>query len=379
MCKNLTEHSRRILFISHVLDGSGAPRSLLNLLKYMPKDNIEVDLLALRRENLKQEFEKVLNKKVFVITKKPPDNKVLKIIERIWSIPKIIYYIIKINPDVVIINSAANSRAILISRILRYETYVFAREFDEEFAFLPKIRRKFINMADKVFCLSDNHKNWLRTEVGYKKEIVILPNGINLDEVKILSLEEPEKNYKEFTRRFDFVIASIGYLTLRKGWDYLLEIIKKLKEEKDIGFVIIGDFLNRKERTKFLKVLKELKLEDRIYITGLTKNIFKYLKYCHLTAVTSKSEVFPRVVLESMSMGIPFIFFDVGAIKTIPPDNYSYKVEPFDIDTYVKLIKTVKKLDKKEIVELSKALKERAKKFDIKQISSEFYHNIIDE
>ena len=370
----------KILFISHVLDGSGAPRSLLSLIKDFPRKELDLYLLALRRNDLEKEFKEILNKDPIIITRNPPSNKFLKLIERVLTIPRLIYYLWRINPDLVFINSAANSRAILFSKLLGYKIYLFVREFDKEFAFLPKIRRKFINFADKVFCLSNTHENWLREKVNYRKKIIILPNGINLDEVRTLSLEEPEGKFRKFVKKFNFVIANVGYLSIRKGWDYLLMVIEQLKDEKDIGFVIIGDFLEKKDKERFLHRLRELKLENRVYITGITENVFKYLKYCHLTAITSRSEVFPRVALESMSLGIPVVFFDVGAIKTIVYENYKYKVKPFNIDEFTSHILEIKMLNyTNKTAGLKSMLIERAKKFDIKNISAKFYNEILKE
>jgi len=368
----------KVLFISHVLDGSGAPRSLLTIIKNLPKKSgVDYFLLALRRENLEKEFKEILGNKVIIVNRKPPHNKFLKLVERFVTIPKIVYYILKINPDVIFVNSAANSRAIFISKVFGYKTIVFVHEFDEQFAFLHRIRRKFIRLADKIICLSDIHKKWIIEEVGFKKEIVVLPNGIDLQEVEKFSIEEVDEEFKKFIKNFNFLVANIGFLTKRKGWDCFLSIIKNLKYESSIGFVIIGDFLDMDEKKEFLEELKKERLEKRVYITGLTDNVFKYLKYCHLTALTSRSEVFPMVALESMALGIPIIFFDVGAIKIIPPENYPYKVKPFNIDTYVDLIIKIKNLDLQEIKSIVRTIQERAKYFDANNIANQIYKQLL--
>lgn len=372
---------KRILFITHVLDGSGAPRSLLNLLKHMPKDeNLEKKLIGLRWNLLEKEFKNILGEdNVFIINPKPPKNKFLKLIERVLSIPKIAYLIYKINPDIVFINSAANSRTIFLSKFLGYKVYLFVHEFDEEFAFMGKIRRKFINLADKVLCLSNKHKYWLSNNVKYKRDIIVLPNGINLKEIEDFLIENPERNFFKFKSKFKFLISSVGFLSYRKGWDYLLEIIKNLKSEEEIGFVIIGDFVNNSEKEKFLKEVKINNLAEKIYITGLTSNVFKYLKYSDLNIITSRSEVFPLVVLECMSLGVPIVFFDVGSIRDIVPEDYSFKVNPYDIKTFIKYIKEIKNMDIDRKKELSNTLRKKVEEFDIHKISHKLYQILKEE
>lgn len=367
----------RVLFISHVLDGSGAPRSLLTIIKNLPKEEgVEYFLLALRRDNLEKEFKKILDNKVIIINRKPPKSKILKLIERFVSIPIIAFNILKINPDIIFINSAANSRAIFLSKVFGFKTIVFVHEFDKEFVSLSKIRRKFINLADKVICLSSLHKKWILEEIGFKKEIHIIPNGIDLKEVENLSIDEPDEEFKKFAKDFSFLVANVGFINKRKGWDYFLNIIKGMKDEGKIGFVIIGDFLITNEKEEFLYTLKKEGLERRVYITGLTDNVFKYLKYCHLTAITSRSEVFPMVALESMALGVPVVFFDVGAIKTIFPENYSYKIKPFNIGDYINAILDIKNMSLEEKESIIKTLNERVRQFDAKNVAGQIYEQL---
>ena len=375
-----TEEPYKILFISHVLDSSGAPRSLLLLLKHIPRSEyIDIYLLGLRRDELRGEFEKVIGKPVIVITENPPRNKLLKLVERIITIPKIFYYLWKINPDLVFVNSAANSRAILISKLLGYKTYVFVREYEDMFVSLANFRKRFIRLADKVFVTNEAHEAWVKDRLKYKGRTAIIPNGIDLKEVNILLQDEPDEQFLEFVKKHNFIIANIGYMSLRKGWDYFLEVIKSLKEYKDIGFLIIGDFIHYEEKDHFIRNIREEKMSERLFITGLTSNIYRYLKYADAVSITSRSEAFPRVALESIAIGKPVVFFNVGGISSIFPESYKYKVKPFDIQEYVSCLLEIYHMEKTESDNLKSLLKERAKYFDIRTLSSKFYKEILPE
>ena len=377
---NMGKKRYKILFISHVLDRSGAPRSLWFLLKHMSKrKDIDIYLLGLRRDDLETEFSKILTNPPIVITKNPPKNKYLKLVERIITIPKIFSYIWKINPDLVFINSAANSRAILISKVLGYKTYVFVREFEEGFVSLSNLRKRFINLADKVFVTNEIQEIWLRKKLKYKGKIIVIPNGIDFEELRDLITEEPEDRFLKFTSNYNFIIANIGYMSFRKGWDYFSEIIKRLKEYKDIGFVIIGDFINENEKKKFISRLEKEGLLERVFITGLTNNIYKYMKYVDVIAITSRSETFSRVALESMAIGRPVVFFDVGGIKLLFPENYKYKVRPFDIRRYVSCLLEIYYMDRTSLENLKNKLREKTNEFDIKILSNKFYKALVSD
>lgn len=371
--------NRKILFISHVLDNSGAPRSLLQLLKCLTSENIEKVVLALRRDDLRDKYRE-FSDKVVVINPTPPTNILLKLIERILTIPFLIFFILRENPSLIFINSAANSRAILFSKLLGYKTWVFVREFDEEFVMLAGIRKKFIKLADRVFVTNKLHEKWIRDSVGYSGEIFIIPNGIDFSELDNLKSQQPPADFMNFISKYDFIVANIGYLQKRKGWDYFLEIIKNIGRRFDnIGFIIIGDFIYKEEKRAFITELKRFNLVEKIYITGITSNPFKYLKYASVVAITSRSENFPRVVLESMALSIPVISFDVGAVKYMMPPDYPFIVNGYNISKFCQYIVNIYNMNPSDMEKLRLTLSEHSKMYSLFNICEKFRNIIVEE
>jgi glycosyltransferase involved in cell wall biosynthesis len=373
-------NKKRILLISHALNPSGAPRALLELLMNKPENfDYTIYLLGLRFNDLEKEFEKYVDD-IKIITPFPKKNSFIDLFQRTIAIPKIIYYFLKVKPNIVIINSAANSRALIISRLLKkiynYKVILYVHEYEETFRAFKFLRKKSICLADKILVVNKDQKKWIREELGCVKDIFVVPNGISFEKTNFLSMEIPEHEFQSFIGKYKFVVSTVGFLTKIKGYDLFLNIIKALKRNSDIGFAIIGDFLYEKEKQEFITSLRLEGLDKRVYITGIVSNPYKYLKYSNCIAITSRSETFSRVALESMSLGIPIVAFNIKGLKETLPSSYPYLANPFNIIDFSNLILKIYNLPEEKKKYLSESLKAHSTKFDIKKISNLFWRII---
>lgn len=110
-----------------------------------------------------------------------------------------------------------------------------------------------------------------------------------------------------------------------KGYDLLIQAFSIFAQKnKDWTLTIVGE---GKEKNKILKLVKKLKLEDRVKIDKFTKNIKKYMLNSSIYLLTSRWEGMPMTVLEAYEMGLPVISFDIDAMKELTNDtetrNYS--------------------------------------------------------
>lgn len=372
--------SKRILIISHALNRSGAPMALLQLVKSRSsKNDADIFLLGLRYKDLEYEFAKYV-KEVYIVESSPAKNLLLDIFQRLKAIPKIVKYIAKVKPDIVLINSAANSRAIVVSKILQkkfnYKIIVYMHEFKEMFRVFGNIRVITISLADKVIVVNKEQISWLKSKILTVKNIKVIPNSINKSDVEKLLKAEPENDFLKFINKFDFLISNIGIMTQRKGYDLYARIIADMSRYKDIGFVIIGDFAKEEDKNTFLKIVNENKLLDRVYITGITDNVFKYLKYTDVTAITSRSETFSRVALESMMLGKPVVAFDIPALRHVLPRNYPFFVKAFNTEEFIDKLIYIKNENRDSLDKLKKELVLQADNFSTEKIAKIFWDEI---
>ncbi|MAF50514.1 MAG: hypothetical protein CMH64_00310 [Nanoarchaeota archaeon] len=186
--------------------------------------------------------------------------------------------------------------------------------------YLPKF-------ADKI----TTHNLFLRNryeKLGInKKELIYLPNGIDverfskIDENKILELK------KEFNLKNKKVVLYFGSLSLMSGHavDLLLKAFKIVKETVENSVLVL---VGGGEDIDFLKKYAEKLKIDSIIFTGAvdSEDIPCYLKLADVTidpiydTLVNKAR-FPLKIIESMSLGVPVVTSDVGDRRKITEDG----------------------------------------------------------
>jgi len=140
------------------------------------------------------------------------------------------------------------------------------------------------------------------------KDIIIIPNGIDLKRFENLNKQE---NREKLGLKNEFVIMTIARLEKVKGIKYLIKAVKSL----DINYklLIIGD---GSERVSLENFSKELGLEKKIQFLGQIENsrIPEYLSAGDCFVLPSISEGFGIVVLEAMASRLPVIGTRVGGL-----------------------------------------------------------------
>ena len=112
----------KILIFSHQLDRSGAPTSLLNILKSLYEKDYKVDVISVRGGELADRY-RVVSNSLQILDKIDYTTRYSRFI----GFFRLLKMIKKLSPDVVLINTSINLRAHLACYILRipFIVYVF--------------------------------------------------------------------------------------------------------------------------------------------------------------------------------------------------------------------------------------------------------------
>jgi glycosyltransferase involved in cell wall biosynthesis len=162
-----------------------------------------------------------------------------------------------------------------------------------------------------------------------KEKFIIIPNWVNLKRFK--TADSNLGRSEDGRRRVTFIHS----LTKERGASYLPKIIKTVTSVvEDVSFTIIGD-------GAYCKLIQEEirrnSIQDRVKFTGYVSNkeIPKYLSSTHLLIAPSENEGFPRILLEAMAMGVPFVATNAGGVMDIVvPLQSNYIVPVRDVDTF---------------------------------------------
>ena len=195
------------------------------------------------------------------------------------------------------------------------------------FAHLP------INVADRIFALTQYEKNELASYGIEKSKIDVIPNGIDLKKFEV----KTKKNM--FKRKYGInghMVLFVGQARGRKGPEYLVMSAKKvLKRFPDTTIVFVGYRMN--------KELEELAMRegvsDNIKFIGYVSERDKIAAYrdADVFVLPTNYEGFGIVYIEAMACGTPIVTTDTpGISEIVKPERNGLLVKPKNPDSLAK-------------------------------------------
>lgn len=170
--------------------------------------------------------------------------------------------------------------------------------------YFRRVVKWVLNSSSFIVAQSSNTKENAIKYYNPKKEIEIIP--LPYDEFKFKKVSRSELGLRDDI----FYTISVGRLVKRKGYDFLIKSIAKLKNKK-ICSIIIGD---GPEKNNLIKLAKELNILDQIIFLGFIseERKFQYLDNSDVFILSSIHEGFGIVLQEAMQVGLPIISTDNG-------------------------------------------------------------------
>lgn len=177
-----------------------------------------------------------------------------------------------------------------------------------------------------------------------EKKLVEIPNGVNLNHFNIIVKKHKIRKRLGISNNA-FIFLSVGRYHPKKGYEYLLEAVKSLKEKVKNEFIvlIVGkdldqldnrvNELNIKDNIKFIDSILNIKEKDNELALPSTELVEIY-KIADTFVMPSLLETFGIVLVEAMASRLPIISTSApGCIDVIENGKYGYMVPAGDSET----------------------------------------------
>lgn len=202
------------------------------------------------------------------------------------------------------------------------------------------------DIADKVICISESLKQYLKDKGVPEDKITVIPNGVDTDVLKPIP---PDISIRERLNLQDnWVIGFIGSITEYEGLDLVMKAVKSLNQTVSLGrrieFIIVGDGPYRAE---LQKLALELNIESAVHFIGRVSRdeVGKYYSVVDIAPFPRQNKLVCRLVTpiktyEAMAMEKKVIVSDVDALKEMViegQNGYIFKAE--DVEDLVDKIK----------------------------------------
>ena len=217
-------------------------------------------------------------------------------------------------------------------------------------------------LADKIITLTqEDRENYIKKHGVSDERICYIYNW------KEAALSDVSYNNKSTK------IVTVGRFDSQKGYDYLVQVAKKvLSEKSDWTWEIYGSG-NQDEVDKIKELIKENNLQDKLLIKGLEKNQDLIYGDKGIYVMTSRYEGLPLVLLEAQQYSLPIVSFrcPTGPSEIVDDSVNGFLVDCYDIDKMsVKLLELME--DERLRHSFSAHAKDNMDKFDKNRILNQW-------
>lgn len=232
-----------------------------------------------------------------------------------------------------------------------------------------------INKSDVVTSVSQSLKEDTLKLFDIKKDIVVIPNFIELDNNKIDS--EIPCYRSVLAKKEERIITHISNFRKVKRIPDVIKIFYKIQQKIPAKLLMVGDG-PEKEKAEYL--CQELGISDKVIFFGNSNEIDRILSYSDLFLLPSQTESFGLAALEAMAWSVPIISSNSGGLSEVNFDGFSGFLS--DVGNIDQMAENALKIVENDTVlsQFRMNALETAKKFDIKNILplyEEVYRNAI--
>lgn len=312
----------KILMISHSAEMSGAPRIQLNAALALPPDQYEIAFCYPEKGGMSD----VAAEKGFrvIIIENPQSgvNETKSLLAKISLLFKRLKYILNIRRaikrggyDLIYLSSVASFYAGLALFGLNKRVIWHVYEYLHVSLYNHFRRWVVAHFASLIIFDAPADMEYFAGVLKHKNGRFI-PNGVVIHAPSQLKPDTDFRNRCDY-QPDDIIIASISFLSRRKGINIFLKALKIVFQEfPHVKGVVAGD--TDSADPEFMSEIfdyAQKELQGRVYFPGFCADVPSFLQCVTIFVLPSQSDSMPLTVLEAMAAGKAIVATDVGYVR----------------------------------------------------------------
>lgn len=313
---------KKVLFLIHDLGQGGAEKVLVNLVNHMNQEVFNITVMTLFGGGVNEQFLRKEIRLKSVFKRSIPGNTIWM---KLFS-PQILHslfirekYDIEISylegPSARVISGCKDNSTKLVSWI-HIEQHTLER-LSKWFRSKKEALNSYARF-DKTICVSKTVQKDFCSITDYRGSCEVLFNTVESDNIIKLAQEKQNKILDDGAIR----LIAVGSLKESKGYDRLLRIIKRLKENNINAHLYILGIGPLKEQLE--QYIIQNNLDKMISLLGYDTNPYKYVAKCDLFVCASHREGFSTAATEAIILGVPVCTVEVSGMKELLGENNEY-------------------------------------------------------
>jgi len=292
---------QKIVFFLPDLNGGGAERVAVNILRQLDLDTFSISLILVQKMG---EYLDMIPESIDIID--------LKMKKTMFSIYKLRTIIKNLEPDIVYSTLYRTSIALDLSLMgIKKKPMIILRNPNS-----PKLTLESKSLSPMMkFLLEKSYRNadFVLAQTPEMKEEISYYYDIKKEKIKVflnpIDSENIDNNVKNIQSPFiedKINIVAAGRLAYEKGFDVLLKSLKLVIKKNDKYFLhIIGKDVG--EEKNLIKLVDSLNLAKYVKFWGFQKNPYQFFYFSDLYVLSSRREGLPNTVLENLYLQKPIV------------------------------------------------------------------------
>lgn len=198
------------------------------------------------------------------------------------------------------------------------------------------INRILYSKVDLIILLGEKSKIMFQQLRISDEKFKIIRNGVD----RYLFIEKNELNKKMSELPINIIFFS--NMIREKGYEILLEVAKKMREDEKYHFYFSGKFQDNNLKTRFINEIYSM--NNVTYLDGVYgSDKKKLLQKMHYFVLPSyyKDETLPISMLEAMANGLYIIVSDVGVVSEVINKETASLIEMINEETADSIIEII--------------------------------------
>lgn len=315
---------KKILFLIDTLNGGGAEKILIDIIDNLDKSKFDITIMTVWNRGIYKQVIDSKNYNYKTILEKNSQFKLINLfIEKFFYIcsGKLLHKIfIKEKYDVEIAFLEGISTKIIsgassdIKKFSWIHTDMKSNTWYSQFYINKKSIISTYKRFNKIYAVSKECKDKF-IDLFRIKNVEVIYNPVDNNMILEKSLEET----KLINHNNKIKIVTVGRLEYEKGYDRLINIARRLKDERfEFEIYIIGSGSLKDE---FENKIRQYNLTENVFLLGYLKNPYSIVRRSDLFVCSSRIEGFSTVVTEALVLGIPVVTTLCGGMEELLGNN----------------------------------------------------------
>ena len=296
---------KHIAFFLPCMEGGGAERVVINLLKEMLLQDISLDLILAAAEGP-------------LLSQVPSEVRIIdlaagRVVKAVLPLSR---YLKKYKPQALISHLAhANVVSAIAKELARTNTELVVVEHNTLSAsksqlirakLVPPLMKLVYPRANHIVGVSQAVSDDLENQLGLEKgRVKTIYNPVVND--NLLAKAKAPLEHSWFTKNSPPVFVAVGRLTAQKDFATLIKAFALLRQNKLARLMILGE---GELRTELEKLIDNLGMNDCVLMPGFVANPYAFMSRAKAFILSSLWEGLPTVLIEAMACGCPVISTD---------------------------------------------------------------------